>query len=125
MEHVAAIRASNELLESSALGEDSIKRVSQQYPQTSWHYSGFQTTGMYRNWPSIYQCRTEAVCSGCSDARFRGWYAGSASGPKDVVIVIDNSGSMSKQGRMGQANRAAATAAHAQDETPTSVGKRR
>ena len=97
----------NRLLESSALGEYTIRKVAQKYPQTGWHYSGFQATGMYRNWPSIYQCRTEAVCSGCSDARFRGWYAGSASGPKDVVIVIDQSGSMGNKNRMAQAITAA------------------
>jgi len=101
------ICASNRLLESSALGDYTIRKVAQKYPQTGWHYSGFQATGMYRNWPSIYQCRTEAVCSGCSDARFRGWYAGSASGPKDVVIVIDRSGSMRKEDRMASAITAA------------------
>merc|ERR1719473_231377 len=104
--------ASNELLSASAgpVG-NSIKEVAAEYPQTGWHFSGFQQTGMYRNWPSIYQCRTEKQCSGCSDARFRGWYAGAASGPKDVVIIIDKSGSMGSGGGgrllpMNEANRA-------------------
>ena len=44
---------------------------------------------------------------GCSDPRFRGWYAAAASGPKDVVLVIDTSGSMSMNGRMGKAKAAA------------------
>ena len=66
-----------------------------QYEQMSWAFLGMQKTGLYRNWPGIYQCRTEAQCSGCSDPRFRGWYASAASGPKDVVLVLDVSGSMS------------------------------
>merc|ERR1711959_487299 len=56
---------------------------------------------------SIYQCRAEAQCSGCSDPRFRGWYAGAASGPKDVVIIIDTSGSLGNNGRMAAAIEAA------------------
>merc|ERR1719473_1213343 len=101
--------SSNELLSASAGGPTgaTIKEVAAEYPQTAWHFSGFQQTGMYRNWPSIYQCRTEAQCSGCSDPRFRGWYAGAASGPKDVIIIIDTSGSMRTSGRMAAAIEAA------------------
>ena len=55
----------------------------------------------------IYQCRTENQCSGCSDPRFRNWYAEAASGPKDVVMILDTSGSMSKQGRFALMKRAA------------------
>lgn len=104
--------ASNELLSASTgpVG-NSIREVAAEYPQTGWHFSGFQQTGMYRNWPSIYQCRTEKQCSGCSDARFRGWYAGAASGPKDVVIIIDKSGSMGSGGGAGGRMAAAKTAA--------------
>ena len=41
------------------------------------------------------------------DPRFRSWYVAAASGPKDVVIVIDVSGSMGINGRMGIAQAAA------------------
>jgi hypothetical protein len=44
------------------------------YPQLGWSFLGMQKSGLYRNWPLIYQCRTEHVCSGCSDPRFRSWY---------------------------------------------------
>ena len=98
--------ASEQLLQSGPSGY-SIREIAAEYPQTAWHFSGFQQTGLYRNWPAIYQCRTEHQCSGCSDPRFRGWYAGAASGPKDVVIIIDTSGSMRTSGRMAAAIEAA------------------
>lgn len=71
-----------------------------EYDQLHWTYMGMQETGLYRNWPLIYQCRTEMQCSGCSDPRFRSWYAEAASGPKDVILVLDTSGSMGRSGRM-------------------------
>ena len=39
--------------------------------------------------------------------RFRDWYVGAASGPKDLVIVIDVSGSMNQQGRITLARNSA------------------
>ena len=35
-----------------------------------WMFQGFHKTGLYANWPMIYQCRTENQCTGCSDPRF-------------------------------------------------------
>ena len=98
--------ASQQLMEHGPKGY-TIRETAVEYPQTAWHFSGFQQTGLYRNWPGIYQCRTEHQCSGCSDPRFRGWYAGAASGPKDVIIIIDTSGSMRTSGRMAAAIEAA------------------
>lgn len=46
-------------------------------------------------------------CDTGFDPRFRPWYAVGASGPKDVVIVIDVSGSMATAGRMQAAVDAA------------------
>ena len=34
------------------------------------------------------------------DPRVRPWYVGASSGPKDVIIVLDTSGSMNSLGRM-------------------------
>jgi len=73
----------------------------------SWNFMGMQETGLYRNYPAIYQCRTEAQCSGCSDPRFRSWYAEAASGPKDVILVLDTSGSMQDHGRITKMREAA------------------
>jgi len=52
-------------------------------------------------WPGVEDCGTTY------DPRFRDWYAGAAAGPKDVIIVIDTSGSMRTSGRMTLARDAA------------------
>ena len=82
----------NELYKQGMFASQSAKT-----PTSTWNFLGLQKTGVFRNWPLIYQCRTEKQCSGCSDPRFRGWYAGAASGPKDVVIILDRSGSMGRK----------------------------
>ena len=48
---------------------------------------GGQTTGAMANWPAVEWCSADY------DPRFRPWYSSAASGPKDVVMVIDISGS--------------------------------
>jgi len=83
------------------------KEESEKNPDSGWHFMGFQKSGMYRIWPSVYECRTEAQCSGCSDPRYRGWYANAASGPKDVVMVLDDSGSMQEFNRVEKLKEAA------------------
>ncbi|GBG27566.1 Voltage-dependent calcium channel subunit alpha-2/delta-2 [Hondaea fermentalgiana] len=54
----------------------------------AFQYFGSQSTGAMVQWPA-----TE-FCSYDFDARQRPWYASAASGQKDVVLVIDVSGSM-------------------------------
>ncbi len=65
-----------------------------------YEYYGSQAIGSYTQWPGLHWCL------GDYDPRFRPWYATAASGPKDVVIVIDSSGSMAA-GRMDMAIAAA------------------
>ena len=43
------------------------------------------------------------------DPRIRPWYVAASSGPKDVVIVLDVSGSMSQYNRLDLAKEAAET----------------
>merc|ERR1712217_638931 len=64
-------------------------------------YMALQTDGSYMQWPGIEWCPTNY------DPRFRDWYAGPAAGPKDLVLVIDTSGSMGNYGRMSLAKEAA------------------
>lgn len=59
--------------------------------------------GNYVEWPLYESCLTDSNF----DPRFRPWYANSATGPKDIVILIDKSGSMNTNGRMGMAKDAA------------------
>lgn len=94
------IAATNELVPKFQISHDD-------YPDLKWNFMGMQETGVYRNWPLIYQCRTESQCTGCSDPRFRSWYAETASGPKDVVLVLDTSGSMQVAGRASAMKEAA------------------
>jgi len=60
--------------------------------------------GMFRMIPAIHN----EIC-GNYDPRRRPWYVAASSGPKDVIVVMDVSGSMSDYGRMELAIEAAKT----------------
>lgn len=55
--------------------------------RVGYEYYGSQL-GTYMQWPGVQWCPESY------DPRFRNWYAGGVSGPKDMVVVIDTSGSM-------------------------------
>jgi len=59
-----------------------------------YEYAAFQALGNYVQWPATQWCPANY------DPRFRSWYVSAASGPKDVVIVLDVSGSMRQNDRM-------------------------
>jgi len=71
------------------------------YP--SWRYFGAHN-GLFRKTPAHHQ----EVC-GEYDPRKRPWYVAASSGPKDVILVIDTSGSMENNGRLSLAKEAATT----------------
>mmetsp|Transcript_28669 Transcript_28669/g.52984 ORF Transcript_28669/g.52984 Transcript_28669/m.52984 type:complete len:542 (+) Transcript_28669:127-1752(+) len=71
--------------------------------QPSWTYFGAHN-GLFRRIPAIHQ----EEC-GQYDPRRRPWFVAASSGPKDVVLVIDVSGSMEDYGRMDIAKEAAIT----------------
>jgi len=54
----------------------------------AYQYFGDHKTGALVQYPQLELCAKDY------DARFRPWYASAVSGPKDVVAVIDTSGSM-------------------------------
>ena len=60
--------------------------------------------GLFRQLPAT----AKEEC-GIYDPRKRPWFVAASSGPKDVVIVLDVSGSMSNNGRMDLAQKAAIT----------------
>ena len=70
-----------------ASSEASVDRVGYQYYGSD--------DGTYMGWPGVGDCGTSY------DPRFRDWYAGAAAGPKDVIIVIDTSGSMGSTNPVG------------------------
>jgi hypothetical protein len=83
---------------------DSFTRIAAKEADMSriaYEYYGSQAIGSYTGWPGLDWCLEDY------DPRFRPWYAVAASGPKDVVIVIDSSGSMTSEGRMDMAISAA------------------
>lgn len=55
-------------------------------------YYGDQGTGGIVNWPALEWCTSSY------DARLRPWYATAATGPKDLIILLDSSGSMASAG---------------------------
>eukprot|EP00747_Dinoflagellata_sp_TGD_P124024 gnl/TRDRNA2_/TRDRNA2_173934_c0_seq3.p1 gnl/TRDRNA2_/TRDRNA2_173934_c0~~gnl/TRDRNA2_/TRDRNA2_173934_c0_seq3.p1 ORF type:complete len:655 (-),score=112.36 gnl/TRDRNA2_/TRDRNA2_173934_c0_seq3:34-1998(-) len=57
-------------------------------------YFAHQQSGTYIQWPGIDWCVTD----GGFDPRFRPWYAGAVSGPKDLILILDKSGSMASGG---------------------------
>eukprot|EP00397_Hematodinium_sp_SG-2012_P004924 GEMP01004939.1.p1 GENE.GEMP01004939.1~~GEMP01004939.1.p1 ORF type:complete len:699 (+),score=137.57 GEMP01004939.1:172-2268(+) len=59
----------------------------------AYMYFGFQENGAFIQWPAVQWCPQ------AYDPRFRPWYAAAASGPKDVVLTLDNSGSMLSDNR--------------------------
>ena len=69
----------------------------------AWQYIG-HSSGAIRIFPGAPQART-ATCDNY-DARLRPWFIAASSGPKDIVIVIDNSGSMSQVNDQISANSA-------------------
>jgi uncharacterized protein YegL len=71
--------------------------------QPSQTYFGAHN-GLFRSIPAFHQ----EVC-GDYDPRRRPWFVAGSSGPKDVVLVLDVSGSMSDYGRMDIAKEAAIT----------------
>lgn len=65
---------------------------------SAWTYIG-TTDGHFRRWPATGRTHNEngdPFLFGCSpyDPRVRPWYIAASTGPKDIVFVIDKSGSM-------------------------------
>jgi Mg-chelatase subunit ChlD len=78
-------------------------------PDLKWQYYGTEE-GMFGIYPSQPQLDSEGHPS-CNDydPRFRPWYVAAAALPKDVVLVLDVSGSMRDYDRIGTMIEAATT----------------
>ena len=64
---------------------------------TSWQYFGGQETGMFAQFPT--DIKTQCWCDKY-DPRYRPWYASAVTGPKDIILVLDVSGSMGDENRL-------------------------
>ena len=64
--------------------------------------------GLFR----MYPARHSPVC-GEYDNRRRPWYVSGSAGPRDIIVVLDTSGSMNSQDRMEAAREAARSTVHA------------
>ncbi|CAJ1335714.1 unnamed protein product [Effrenium voratum] len=71
--------------------------------RVGYQYFADQKSGSYLGWPAVQWCpEAEGV-----DPRFRPWYSSGSTGPKDLVLVVDVSGSMGSAGRATLAKAAA------------------
>ena len=73
-----------------------------------WLYYG-SSEGVLVNYPAFLWGWSCGSCSDSYDPRLRPWWVMGATGPKDVVLMIDTSGSMEAQNRMENAKAAATT----------------
>merc|ERR1711871_457214 len=67
---------------------------------TSWQYFGGQETGLFAQYPA--SAKTQCWCDKY-DPRYRPWYAAAVTGPKDMILVLDMSGSMRDKVRVKKA----------------------
>merc|ERR1719495_2162591 len=72
--------------------DDTFKDNYQGDPSLSWQYFG-SSTGFLRQYPAMKWLMYEDDPD-MYDARMRDWYIKSAASPKDIVILLDKSGSM-------------------------------
>jgi len=72
--------------------DDTFKDNYQRDPSLSWQYFG-SSTGFLRQYPAMKWLMYEDDPD-MYDARMRDWYIKSAASPKDIVILLDTSGSM-------------------------------
>ncbi|KAL4120998.1 hypothetical protein QTP88_013588 [Uroleucon formosanum] len=68
-------------------------------PRLSWQYFG-STTGFMRQFPAMEWPDKPHNTEDLYDCRMRPWYVEAAASPKDILILVDNSGSMMGQSKI-------------------------
>lgn len=89
----------HEMICTSHILEESFKQIKKDHPEVVWQYFG-SYNGIFRNFPGIDQCDKY-------DPRTRPWYVAAATNAKNLILVIDTSGSMTKNSRLEIAQEAA------------------
>ena len=92
---------SNSMTETFKNTAENLEKTSDRILQPPQTFFG-TSNGMFRIWPAQHS----EVC-GIMDTRIRPWFVAASSGPKDVVILIDKSGSMRELNRWNLAVNAA------------------
>ncbi|CAE8654690.1 unnamed protein product, partial [Polarella glacialis] len=77
------------------------KESDAQTSRVGYQYFADQASGSMITWPLADWCPATGF-----DPRFRPWYAAGATGPKDIVVVVDVSGSMSTAKRYQKSQQA-------------------
>jgi hypothetical protein len=91
-------------LDTLADAADGFKDLVDPYNYAEYVYATVGNTGILQTWPGVEW----GSCPSSYDPRYRPWYAGSAIGPKNVVLIMDYSLSMDGQNRRSLAEEAAA-----------------
>jgi len=82
------------------------ERMDPDFTKIGYEYFGEAKTGGYAQWPKVNASSWNDGYGGVYDPRFRPWYASGATGPKDVLILVDVSGSMDTARRHEKAQAA-------------------
>ena len=91
-------------LDTLADAADGFKDLVDPHTYVEYVYATVGNTGIMQTWPGVEW----GSCPSSYDPRYRPWYAGSAIGPKNVVLLMDYSLSMNDQNRRSLAEEAAA-----------------
>ena len=91
---MCAARGSGLVFKENSVGESEFGALA---ASTSWQYFGGQETGLVAQYPATV--KTMCYCD-TYDPRYRPWYASAVTGPKDMILVLDVSGSMGDENRL-------------------------
>lgn len=91
---ICAASGAGDTFKEHASGESKWGKLAE---STSWQYFGGQYTGLFAQYPATV--KTTCWCDSY-DPRYRPWYSAAVTGPKDMILVLDVSGSMKEEGRM-------------------------
>ena len=88
---MCAASAGGDTFRLSAQGESKYGKLAE---STSWQYFGGQESGLFAQYPA--NIKTQCWCD-YYDPRYRPWYSAAVTGPKDIILVLDKSGSMKEE----------------------------
>lgn len=93
-EEMCAASGAGDVFKEHSIGESKWGKLAS---TTSWQYFGGQKTGLFAQYPA--SVKTTCWCDDY-DPRYRPWYSSAVTGPKDMILVLDKSGSMEENDRM-------------------------